>query len=83
MRWYWKDGRLTNESYPQHPFMYLHFMSWHSNRWYADQPGVAANAQAPWSALREIASIDWRDARQKGFMISPQGIGPIEPAHYP
>jgi uncharacterized protein DUF6625 len=83
MRWYWKEGRLTNEFYPYHPFMYLHFMSWHSNRWYADQPGVAAGTPAPWSLLPELVSIDWRDARKQGFMISARGIGPIEPPHYP
>jgi hypothetical protein len=78
MRWYWRDGMLTNEFYPHHPFMYLHFMSWHSNRWYADQPGVAADLPAPWSLLRQIVRMDWRDARKQGFMISPAGIEPIE-----
>ncbi len=76
MRWYWKEGKLTNEFYPHHPFMYLHFMSWHSNRWLAEQPGAAA--QAPWQSLSEIVQMDWRDARKHGFMISPQGITRIE-----
>jgi hypothetical protein len=83
MRWYWKDGRLTNEFYPHHPFMYLHFMSWHSNRWYGDQPGADPDAPAPWSVLPEVVQMDWRDARKHGFMISPQGIQPIEIARYP
>ncbi|HET7316006.1 MAG TPA: DUF6625 family protein [Sphingomicrobium sp.] len=83
MRWYWKDGRLTNEFYPRHAFMYLHFMSWHSNRWYGDQPGADPNAPAPWSLLPDMVQIDWRDARERGFMISPNGIQPIEPPHYP
>jgi Family of unknown function (DUF6625) len=78
MRWYWKDGRLTNEFYPHHPFMYLHFMSWHSNRWYEDQPGVAAETEAPWRLEKQIVTMDWRDARTRGFMISTKGIGPIE-----
>ena len=83
MRWYWQDGQLTNEFYPHHPFMYLHFMSWHSNRWYKDQPGADANAPAPWSVLPELVQMDWRDARKSGFMISPAGIQPIERPRYP
>jgi hypothetical protein len=78
MRWYWTDGTLTNEFYPSHPFLYLHFMNWHSNRWYAEQPGVRSTAPAPWAALRQIVQLDWRRARSEGFMISPHGIQPIE-----
>lgn len=77
MRWYWKDGRLRNEYYPHHEFMYLHFMSWHSNRWLNSQPG-APNGQAPWPVNPNVVRMDWRNARKDGFMISPQGIGPIE-----
>ena len=83
MRWHWKDGRLTNEFYPHHPFMYLHFMSWHSNRWYEAQPGVAPGTPAPWSLLAEVVRMDWREARKHGFMISPNGIEPIKPPRYP
>jgi hypothetical protein len=83
MRWYWKAGRLTNEFYPHHPFMYLHFMSWHSNRWYKDQPGADPRAPAPWSLLSKLVQMDWRDARNDGFMISPDGIQPIEMRRYP
>lgn len=83
MRWFWKGGRLTNEFYPHHPFMYLHFMSWHSNRWYASQPNVDPGAPAPWSMLDAIVRMDWRDARDNGFMISPAGIEPIEQPSYP
>ena len=74
MRWFWEKGRLTNEYYPHHGFLYLHFMSWHSNRWYADQPDVAPGANAPWSRLSKIVDMDWRDAGKDGFMISPDGI---------
>jgi hypothetical protein len=77
MRWYWSKGRLTNEFYPQHPFMYLHFMSWHSSRWLAQQPGVTHGTRAPWSLLPEVVKMDWRDARKHGFMISPDGIEPM------
>jgi hypothetical protein len=81
MRWFWKDGRLTNEFYPQHPFMYLHFMSWHSNRWYAHPQGVAADALPPWKSLEDIVQMDWRQARRQGFMISQNGIEPIPEGH--
>ena len=83
MRWYWKDGRLSNEFYPNQGFMYLHFMSWHSNRWFASQAHVRPGAAAPWSQLDEVVRMDWRDARRNGFMISPMGIEPIDPRTYP
>lgn len=83
MRWYWKDGRLSNEFYPDQEFMYLHFMYWHSNRWFASQTHVRPGAPAPWSQLEEVVRMDWRNARRDGFMISPAGIGPIEPKTYP
>lgn len=83
MRWFWQDGRLTNEFYPFHPFMYLHFMSWHSNRWFGSQAHVAEGAGAPWATLPQIVQMDWRDARRNGFMISPEGIGPMELRRYP
>jgi hypothetical protein len=78
MRWYWKDGRLTNEFYPQHAFMYLHFMSWQGNRWYEGRGDVAPGAEAPWTKLPKVVQMDWRSARGEGFMISPQGIQPIK-----
>ena len=82
MDWYWEDGRLTNEYYPTHQFMYLHFMRWHSNRWYSSQPNVAPGTPAPWSLLPKIVRMGWRDARANGFMISPQGIQPLERRRY-
>jgi hypothetical protein len=82
MRWFWERGNLTNEFYPEHPFMYLHFMSWHSNRWYASQEYVDSDSLAPWSRLDRIVKMDWRDARRNGFMISPEGIEPIERRTY-
>jgi hypothetical protein len=82
MRWFWENGRLTNEYYPHHPFMYLHFMNWHSNRWYAGQPDVSPGAKAPWTRLVQAVQIDWRDAGKQGFMISPAGIQPIAREFY-
>jgi hypothetical protein len=82
MAWYWEDGRLTNQFYPHQQFMYLHFMSWHSNRWYASQPHVPPGTPAPWTRLPRIVSTDWRRARHDGFMISPAGIGDIVRPRY-
>lgn len=78
MRWYWNNGVLTNEFYPHHPVMYLHFMSWHSSRWLESQEHVRPGATAPWQRLTEVVQLDWRKARKEGFMIGPDGIGPIE-----
>ena len=67
IRWNWKDGRLTNEFYPHNDFMYLHFMNWHSNRWYADQPGCSPDLSPPWSTLSRLVQTDWTAARRRGF----------------
>lgn len=82
MAWYWQDGRLTNAFYPQHPHMYLHFMIWHSNRWYGGQSGIAPGTPAPWRRLDTIVGADWRQARKRGFMISPDGIQDIVTPRY-
>jgi hypothetical protein len=83
MRWYWQDGVLTNEFYPRHPFMYLHVMSWHNNRWFSSQPHVQPGSAAPWMLLPQVVQMNWREARKSGFMISPKGIQPIERRAYP
>jgi hypothetical protein len=78
MRWYWEKGVLTNEYYPHQPFMYLHFMSWQSSRWHESQEHIRPGSAAPWANLPNVVQMDWRAARKQGFMISPQGIQPIE-----
>jgi hypothetical protein len=77
MRWFWEKGSLTSEYYPHHSFLYLHFMSWHSSRWYAALPEVKPGTDAPWAGLQNVVQMDWRDAAERGFMISPSGIQPI------
>jgi hypothetical protein len=69
---------LTNEYYPHQPFMYLHFMSWQSSRWHESQEHIRPGSAAPWANLPNVVQMDWRAARKQGFMISPQGIQPIE-----
>lgn len=83
MRWYWKGGVLSNEFYPHKSFLYLHFMVWHSNKWYLVLPNVTPGAAAPWQGRDDIVQIDWQRGREEGFMISPAGIGPIEVRAYP
>lgn len=74
MRWYWKDGLLTNEFYGAREFLYLHFMHWKSDRWYLNRPHVREDATAPWAELTDIVQLDWKRAASEGFMISPKGI---------
>jgi hypothetical protein len=80
MRWVWKDGILSNEFYRREQnstFMYLHFLFWHSNKWFRSLERVSDGAVAPWEKLNEIVKMDWRLARREGFMISQGGIEPI------
>lgn len=83
MRWYWKNGALTNEFYPHRGFAYLHFMHWRSSRWYSYHRHVRPGARAPWETAREIIHVDWRKAAKAGFMISPRGIEPLSVRRYP
>jgi hypothetical protein len=77
-RWFWKDGRLTNERDGARQFLYLHFMRWKSDRWmqYPVTPGEGA-----WLTLPRVVAIDWRRAAAEGFCISPAGIGPLASAN--
>ena len=72
-RWFWRNGRLTNERDADREFLYLHFMRWQSGRWINDppQPGEAAWVE------RDIIQMDWRRAVTDGFCISPEGFTPI------
>jgi Family of unknown function (DUF6625) len=78
MRWYWKNGMLTNEFYGSRGFLYLHFMHWKSSRWYMHRGNVLPGARAPWERLENVIHTDWRRANTDGFMISPRGIEEID-----
>jgi hypothetical protein len=82
MRWYWRNGVLSNEFYPHRGFPYLHFMHWRSSRWYRYQKHVRPGAKAPWQYVENPIKADWRKAGEEGFMISPQGIEPIVAPEY-
>jgi hypothetical protein len=77
MRWFWKDGTLTNEFYGRRQFLYLHFMHWKSSRWYPKRPNLKPGTPAPWEKLASLVQFDWRRANADGFMISPKGIQEI------
>jgi hypothetical protein len=83
MLWYWNRGILANEFYPHRSFLYLHFMHWRSSRWYRFHPHVRPGAKAPWESAPEVIHMDWRRAREDGFMISPRGIEPLSRRPYP
>ncbi len=71
--WFWREGRLTNEAYPNRQFLYLHFMLWQSRRWRSD------GSAAPWERLDRVVQVDWKTAAQNGFQISPDGFTPLPP----
>ena len=79
-RWIWKNGVLSNEFYMREQnsrFIYLHFLFWHSRKWFDSLERVSTEAIAPWQKIDEIVKMDWRLAGTDGFMISQGGIEPI------
>lgn len=70
--WRWRDGRLTNTiDGDGTPYLYLHVMTWHSNRWRKAGP-------APWPELPHgPVQVSVPEARAGGFAISPAGLHPI------
>lgn len=74
LRWYWRNGRLTNERDGDRGFLYLHFMRWQSARW---MPASPAPTEAAWQQLSRLVHVDWRRAGSEGFCISPEGFTPV------
>jgi hypothetical protein len=73
LRWFWRNGRLTNERDGAREFLYLHFMRWQSGRWLSNPP---APTEAAWTRLDRLVHVDWRQATE-GFCISPDGFTPL------
>ena len=71
-QWFWRKGVLTAGKDAKE-YLYLHFSRWQSDRWLHGSP-------APWAELRQIASVSLREARERGFMISPTGFEPLPEA---
>lgn len=67
LHWEWNRGKLSHEKCPDGT-VYLHMMNWQSDRW------LAEGAKAPWPRLPNIVQCDWREAAERGFTISPEGI---------
>ena len=62
--------------YPNEGFMYLHFMSWHSNLCFASQAHVRPGAAAPWS--HSTRSCGWTGETPGGRIhVRRAGIEPI------
>jgi hypothetical protein len=76
-KWYWRRGRLTNESDGEREFLYLHFMRWKSDRWMPEPP---AQREGAWLGLERLVHVDWRYAAGNGFCISPEGFTEISPS---
>jgi hypothetical protein len=74
LRWYWRNGHLTNANDGDREFMYLHFMRWKSERYKA---ASSAAGQGSWLELERLVRVDWRRAAAEGFCISPQGFTQI------
>lgn len=70
--WRWRNGRLTNTvDGDGMPYLYLHVMAWHSNRW-------RKTGTAPWPELPHgPVQVSLPQARAEGFAISPAGLLPI------
>jgi hypothetical protein len=73
-RWFWQQGKLTNDHDGQREFLYLHFMRWQSARWKNDPP---APGEAAWLQLKQIVNVDWRVAAASGFCVSRDGFTPL------
>lgn len=69
-RWFWKNGRVTNERDGDRPFLYLHLMNFKSSRWRHD------GSAAPWAARTDVCQATVRDM-QEGIVIDEAGIRPM------
>lgn len=71
--WHWRNGTLTNTDDGDRQFLYLHFMTWK-----ADFNRRAAADRASGSVAAEaVLQVDWRDAEDEGFQVSPAGFALI------
>lgn len=71
LRWFWKNGRLTNAADGERNFLYLHVMRWQSLR---HAHATRAPTEGAWTRLDQIVKRDCRYAGRDGFCISPDGI---------
>ncbi|CAA0082046.1 Uncharacterised protein [BD1-7 clade bacterium] len=69
--WYWKNGSITNNRDGNREFMYLHFMSLKSARFYPYAK------QAPWETVDNLVNIP-TTAAKAGFRIDLQGFHTLD-----
>jgi hypothetical protein len=76
-RWFWRQGRVTNDRDGNREFLLLHFMRWKSghHRLHLPVPGEGA-----WVDLKMVIQGDWRRLAAEGFCISPQGFSSLPPS---
>jgi len=74
LRWFWKDGTLTNVADGERGFLYLHVMRWQSLR---HAGATLAPTEGAWATLDRIVKLDWQCAGRNGFCIGPDGITPM------
>ncbi|NQY25714.1 MAG: hypothetical protein HRT92_00890 [Piscirickettsiaceae bacterium] len=69
--WFWIKGKLTNDLDGNREFMYLHFMNWKSNKWL---PKPHRSTPSAWMNLESLVHINYHQAGNLGFQISPTGF---------
>lgn len=67
-RWFWKNGKLTNEKDGEREFLYLHFMNWKSDQWLSEE-----NKPAKWSQIDCIVNDNF-SSEWDGFVIDETGF---------
>jgi len=70
-KWFWHEGRLTNDQDGDREFLYLHFMRWKNAQYESNSPALG---QGTWLDLDRVVRTDWRRAGTNGFCISPLGF---------
>jgi hypothetical protein len=70
-RWFWKNGRVTNDRDGDREFLLIHFMRWKTDGYMQSPPTPGEGA---WVGRKNILEQDWRVLAREGFCISPEGF---------
>jgi hypothetical protein len=74
--WFWKNGRITNNTNADREFIYLHFMNFKNARHMDARFGTVA----PWSTLEQIVGIKTSEISD-GFSIGLAGFRSLSYSH--
>ena len=74
--WFWRDGRVTNDTNADREFIYLHFMNFKNARHMDTSFGTVA----PWSKLTHLVGIE-KSEIGAGFSIGLSGFQPLSYRH--